>query len=257
MVSVLLSNRNEKICVVRLQDNLRHLVYRLEGMQDYSFNFYVPHTFELALNQNLPLSEQPYGLLGSCADITGRMIGPQKERVLVSRSGNRIITLEQPVYSLIGEYDESELQRVLKGFSLEESDLPYASLSVSSIGGGEGNVDFYINTLFFMAGGYGILTETSAVAGRSIEDCCSPEFYYKTYKVRLDENPLTRHQSKDMVPDAVPSCWTLSANPEIIKPAEVKSGDAPEKINEFDRQIDELFATLLLSPESILQRSRI
>lgn len=225
-------------------------------MQDYSFNFYVPYTFELALNQDLPLSEQPFGPLGSCADITGRMIGPQKERVLVSRSGNNIITLEQPVYSLIGEYSEIDLANILEGYSLEDRDLPYASLSVSSIGGGDGNVDFYINTLFFMAGGYGILTETSAVAGRSIEDCCSPEFHYRAYKVKLDENPLRRQQSKDMAPDAVPSCWTLSANPEIIKAADVKS-DAPEKINEFDRMIDELFSTLLLSPESILQRSRI
>lgn len=47
-----------------------------------------------------------------------------------------------------------------------------------------------------MTGGYGILTEIFAVAGRDIEDCCSPKFYYKAYKVKLGTNPLRLFQKR-------------------------------------------------------------
>ncbi len=53
-----------------------------------------------------------------------------------------------------------------------------------------------------MTGGYGILTEISAVTGRDIEYCCSPEFYYKVYKVKLETHSLRLFQEKDVVPGA-------------------------------------------------------
>ena len=41
-----------------------------------------------------------------------------------------------------------------------------------------------------MSLGYGILAETTALAGRDIEDCCSPEFHYAVEKVNIDGTNL-------------------------------------------------------------------
>lgn len=260
MSSVILTKGDESICVVKLTKNPEYnsfyLIYKLEGTEEYGFQFYgVARRFELPLSKTLPLSNHPYGLLGSRADLSGRMLGAIAQRMpLVSGSGKEVITFERPIYSLIGEYPETQVSKVLDKFitlgfvvsSLEQRDFPYACLSTSSTGVGDAGDDLYLNTLFFMTKGYGILTKISAVAGRGFEDCCSPEFHYEAHKVKLDEaNPLKRIHARDMVPEAVPANWTVSVSPEITDTVEVKSNDNSNKICELDKLIDELFETLV------------
>ena len=69
----LLTKENESICVVNQLHSHCYLVYRLERREKYAFQFYgITHTFVIAINQNLPLSEQPFGLIGSSIDLSGR-----------------------------------------------------------------------------------------------------------------------------------------------------------------------------------------
>ncbi|MCD6239243.1 MAG: hypothetical protein J7K51_07995 [Thermotogae bacterium] len=57
------------------------------------------------------------------------------------------------------------MNRFLESYSREKRDIVYASISTSAFAVGDSGDDLYLNTLFFMTGGYGILTEISAVAG--------------------------------------------------------------------------------------------
>lgn len=237
------------VCVVRKKHPSLFLLYKLERMAEYSAHFYGnKHKFEIGLKQDLSLAKQPYGFLGSSIDLSGRRmsVAAQKGKPLVSYSGEKTLFLECPIYSLIGEYGKSELMKALDEYSAEQRDIPYASLSVSSIGMGDAGEDFYINTLFFITTGYGLLAKTSIIAGRDIEDCCSPEIYNELYKVRLNRvNPLKRIQEKDMIAGAVLANWTVSTSPEVTTPVEIRFNDSAERIRAFDRLLNELYINLL------------
>ena len=123
MASLLLTNGTKSICVVKHIRPSSYLVYKLKRTEKHGFKFYgVSHRFKLALNQNLPLSKQPYGLIGSCIDISGRMMGAisGKREAVICSSGKKITFLESPVYHLIGKYSKSELLKFLEDYSLEQ-----------------------------------------------------------------------------------------------------------------------------------------
>ena len=249
MSSSLLTKEGESVCIVRQRHRSSYLVYKLERIEEYSFQFYgVRHRFKIGLNKDLPFSEQPYGLLGSFVDLSGRAISVRvgKERKpVIYHPGKRIITLDNPIYSFIGEFNKRELNRFLEGYSREKRDIAYASISTYAFAVGDFGDDLYLKTLFFMTGGYGILAEISAVAGRGIEDCCSPEFYYKAYKVKLETNPLRLFQEKDVAPGANLVERGVSSNPGVIKPVSVRSSEDPEGL---DILLNELFITFRPAP---------
>jgi len=132
MPSFFLSNQKEEICVV--EKDFSYEVYKVERMDKYGVSFYGRfNEFKLFSGSNKPISEQPYGLIGSCSDMTGRCTGslPGGKRVLVSPGENSLI-IEQPKYCLIGKHDKPELNNILQGYHLETKDLPYASISTSA-----------------------------------------------------------------------------------------------------------------------------
>ena len=244
MSSSLLTKKRKSVCVIRQRGRYSFLVYKLERMEEYSFQFYgVRHGFKIGLNKDLPFSEQPYGLLGSAVDLSSRAmsvgVGKEKKPV-ISHSGRKIITLDNPIYSFIGEFNKRESNRFLEGYSREKRDIAYASISTSAFAIGNSGDDLYLKTLFFMTGGYGILTEISAVAGRDIEDCCSPEFYYKAYKVKLETNPLRLFQEKDIASGAKLVERGVSSNPGITKPVSMRFNEDSESL---DILLNELFMT--------------
>jgi len=168
MNSSLLTKEGESVCVVRPRHRSSYLVYKLKRTEEYGFQFYgVRHRFKIGLNKDLPFAEQPYGLLGSLVDLSGRqlMFGLERKPI-ISHPGKRIITLDSPIYPFIGEFNKCKLNEFLEGYSLEKRDIAYASISTSAFAVGDSGDDFYLKTLFFMTGGYGILTEIYAVAGR-------------------------------------------------------------------------------------------
>lgn len=242
MGSSFLTRGGESICLIRQEHQSSYFVYELKKTEKYGFQFYGTfHKFEIDLSKDLPFSEQLYGFLGSAADLSGRAStrGVGKERkLLISSSGEKMITLDNPVYSFAGEFNESKLSKFLVGFSREKKDVPYASISTSSSAMSDAGDDFYLNTLFFMTGGYGILTEISAVAGRDVDDCCSPEFYYEANKVRLEKNPLRIIQEKDVISEADIVAWRVFTNPKTTKSVSVRFDKNPKKLNSL---LDELF----------------
>ena len=250
MGSFFLTKGKDSFCIIK--DKNFYFLYKLERTKEYSFNFYTKKRFEISLNQDIPLSEQPYGILGSSLDFSGRRLGYlTKMEPLISHSGNKIISLEYPIYSLIGKYEKSDLMRNLDDFSLEQKDFPYALISTQTIGISDYGDDLYLKTLFFMTKGYGLLTKLSAIAGRDSDDCCSPEFHSYIYKVKLDNiNPLKNTKRDDMVSGAVPSESTVSVSPEINTPFKVNNENDPQKFKNLDTLIDELFITL--SPNKLL-----
>ena len=244
MATLVPTREGDRILVVRQGHHPSLQVYKLIGREEHGFRFYGAfHRFELALDKDMSLSAQPYGHLGSCSDLSGRAmtaIGKDRRPVL-STTAVRMTTLERPLYSFIGEYHRDSLDEILEWYRPREEDLPYASISTSALAAGDSGDDVYLNTLFLMTDGYGLLTKISAVAGRDIEDCCSPEFHFETHKVRLDTNPLRRIRENDVVPGAVLVGLGVVSNPGIIPPFELESGDDP---HEVDRLLDELFLTL-------------
>lgn len=245
MVSIFLSNKNEKLCVVNRSSS--YAIYRLEAREKFGVNFYDRfNQFKVFLERNEPLSEQPYGLIGSASSIIGRDVcETRKVETRLASSERKVAVLEQPKYVLLNEYKQSEFKKMARSYSLEKEDFPYASVSTSSSGVGQGGDDFYLNTLFFMTKGYGILTETSIIAGRDIEDCCSPhEVHYKAYKVKLDVNPIKMICEKDMIPGAEPVICTVETNPRIL-PLVIVNHNEKEKINKIDKAIKEAFIALL------------
>jgi len=95
-----------------------------------------------------------------------------------------------------------------------------------------------------MTKGYGILTETSIIAGRDIEDCCSPEIHYRAYKVSLDKNPIKRISQEELVFGAKLSDWTVETNPGIIKTITKSPKDIKEEINKLDNILNKAFTVL-------------
>lgn len=254
MSSILLNRGNEFFCAVKPAHSSYYFLYKLERFEEHGFQFYgINHKFEFTLKLDMPISEQPYGFLGSGIDLSGRKtnINLQRNTSKNNIPERKIITLDTPIYSLIGKKDDNQLAEIIEKYNLEKStekDFPYANISISCSGVSGAGDDLYLNTLFFMTKGYGILTEISAIAGRDIEDCCSPEFYYKAYKVKLnlnDSNPLKRVKAENMFYDSLPADWTISTNPEIIKPAKVKFDDHSEKIKDLDKLTDELLRTFM------------
>jgi len=242
MSSSLLTRDGESVCVTRQKHNSSYLIYKLEKIEEYGFKFYgIFHKFEIGLNKDLCFSEQPYGPIGSAADFSGRAIttGLGKERKpIISNPGEKIITLDKPIYSFVSECDKHKLNKSLEGYFQEKRDIPYASISISAFAVGDSGDDFYLNTLFFMNGGYGILAEISALAGRDAGDCCSPEFYYEAHKAKLETNPLKLFQERDIFPGATLAELCVCSNPEITPPSSMRFSEDIEKL---DILLDELF----------------
>ncbi len=58
MSSSLPTKEGESVCVVRQRHRSSYLVYKLERIEEYGFQFYgVRHRFEIGLNKDLPFSE--------------------------------------------------------------------------------------------------------------------------------------------------------------------------------------------------------
>lgn len=228
MSSSFLTKGNKSVCVVK-QKNKSCLVYRLEKREEYGFNFYgIFHRFELDTNKSL--LNYPYGYQNTCIDLSGRGIKHIKKAT----------TLKKPVYSLIGRYNYSGLQKILERYSPEKKDLPYATISTSTLATSNIGDDFYLNTLFLMTTKYGILTKISAIAGRDQEDCCSPEYYYEVYKVQLKTNPLKQIKEKDIIPEATAVECKVFSSPEVITPVKVKFN----RSKSLDKLMDNLFLIL-------------
>ncbi len=246
MPAALMTNGKDSFCVIKIDEAPLSFLFKLEGKEQYSFDFYRANLFEMVLDDPKPILEQPYGKLGSSVDLTGRFSSTifSKGGRIIKRSGNNTGYINCPVYSLVGMYEYDELSSVLDGFLPETRDVPYASITTSSNAFGETGDDLYIRTLFFMTGGYGLLTEISAVAGRSIEDCCSPEYYFNSYKERLDgSNPLKRIGARDIVIGADIADWTLSVNPRIVDEFRVTE-ESSSSMRDLERLVDELFENL-------------
>ena len=242
MPAELLTNGEENVFLVKKADHF--LLYKLEGRESYFFDFYGSNPFEMVLDEPGPILEQPYGRLGASRDLTGRLCSSPLTGGgrIVQRSGKIVEPIKCPIYSFLGEYNPEELSEFLEGFCLEMKDVPYASITTSSTAVSEPGDDLYVRTLFFMTGGYGLLTEIAAVAGRSLEDCCSPEYQFVSYKIKLDEpNPLQIVDESDMCPGAAISYWTLSANPKIVQERQVM-WNCPEGRCELEKGIDELYS---------------
>lgn len=155
----------ESLLVLKDRKSGASQVFHLDEIELYGTVFYGRfRRFEAGLTQDAQLSEQPYGKIGASCDLTGRAAGALAggEQRLIATQGKKILTLEQPVYSRIGEYSDSELAEILEGYAPEQRDVPYAVLTISAYGTGWAGDDLYQNTLFLMTGGYGILAETSA-----------------------------------------------------------------------------------------------
>ena len=60
----------------------------------------------------------------------------------------RIITLDNPIYSFIGEFNKRELNRFLESYSREKRDIVYASISTSAFAVGDSGDDLYLNIFF-------------------------------------------------------------------------------------------------------------
>ena len=227
-----LTDGSQRLLAARPRNAGNHLVYDLERLDDYVYKFYGPHRFEVGLKKDLPLSEQSFGLIGSSVDLSGRMSNPLAEDMrVVSTQGVKTITLHYPIYSLRGEYPTDDLQKLLPGYSPEQGAVPYAAISTSALAYGEAGEDLYHNTLFYTAGGYGILAEICAAAGRADEDCCSHEYIYRIHKLRLDKPcPLKLIQANEVVPEASIADWTVTSTPEIIPPTTVRHDAQAQEI---------------------------
>lgn len=228
----------ESLLVLKGEGDGVSQIFHLEGAEECGFQFYGRfRRFEAGLTQDAQLSEQPYGKIGASCDLTGRAAGALAggEQRLIATQGKKILTLEQPVYSKVGEYSDSELNDVLEGYVPEQRDVPYASITISAYGGGWAGDDLYQNTLFFMTGGYGIIAETSAVAGRDIEDCCSPEFHYAAHKVDLDDlEAITQLMELEPVSGAVLAQLRVSVTPGIVPEFTIKPEDWPSATGKLE-----------------------
>lgn len=240
MASTLLKRGNENFLAVE-QKKSPNLIYKLKGFEKYSFNFYEKHLFPLNIKINNSLSSQPFGILGSTSDFSGRRTTPSKNSLISSTGLTK--NLDQPIYSLVEKVNEKDLKIFLDDSLPEKRDLVYASISTSCFAMGGAGDDLYLNTLFFMNKGYGLLTEISAIAGRDIEDCCSPEFHYKTTKVKLNKNPLKRIKERDIIGGTQIAEWNVSTNPKIINTIEAKFNE-PNKAKKLDSLIENLFLTI-------------
>jgi hypothetical protein len=117
--------------------------------------FYGKHTkFQLGLKDGKPLSEQPFGNLGSSVDLSGRKSSSlTTPRCFVFASGKNPIALKCPVYTQMRECHTQDLTKFIRGFSPEQRDVPYAAISTSSLAVAGQGEDLYLNTLFFMSNG--------------------------------------------------------------------------------------------------------
>lgn len=223
----------ESLLVMRAGGDGASQLFHLDRTQEYGVRFYGRfHRFEAGLTQDAPLSEQPLGRIGASNDLTGRLVGALVAGVqrLIATQGKKILTLEQPSYSRIGEYSDSELAEVLEGYAPEQRDVPYAALTVSACAAGWAGVDLYVKTLFFMTGGYGILAKASVVAGRDAEDCCSPEFHYTAHKVDLDDfEAIKQLMELKPVSGAVLSRQAISVAPGIVPEFTIEPDDWPSE----------------------------
>jgi len=163
-----------------------------ETCGEYGFTQYgTRHRFEVGLALDLPIGDQPFGLIGSGIDLTGRMNG-------------RRIGASWPISS------------TGRPFVLDER-LP--SITLLAVGFCDVGEDLYIRTLFFAAQEFGLVAETRVIAGRAAEDCCSPEIYFCLYKVRLDDDcPLQPVRQADAAPGAVLGAWETSTNAGLSAP---------------------------------------
>lgn len=228
----LLERNGDRICVIKHNDGVQSSIFRLKGTKEHGFTFYgTERKFLMFLDKDLPLSKQPFGRLGSCADLSGRRCGGNTNYpLLVAGSGQRGGCIEYPRYSLMETCRNDKLLERLSNYHLQQRDFPCACVSVSSLAVGGAGDDLYVNTLFFMSGGYGILTEITAITGRDIEDCCSPEYNYISYKVRLGKlNPLQVIQEADVCPGVSLVDWTISTSPEISTAITTRSFEEVKK----------------------------
>lgn len=218
----LLTDGSKRLLITHLAGQDQHTLYRLQKLEDVHLKFYAQtHVFTAASTNDRPLADRDYGVIGSSIDLTGRMM----TRCL-SNGGRRIhsegsvpFTLQYPVYECMGTQSSAELKSACAGFSKEQADFPYAAISLYSLAVGEAGDDGYLNTLLYMSGGYGVLAEINAIAGRAKSDCVSPEFHYKASKVRLDGlPPIQRLSQADIVSGAAIADWSLTATPEVTMP---------------------------------------
>lgn len=240
----LYSDGEETILLLKDKESGATQVFHLDETELYGIKFYGRFIrFEAGLNEDVPLSEQPYGEIGASSDLTGRMLGPCSEERLISTKGDRVLTLEQPACSMIGEYPESELAEVLEGYAPEQRDLPYATLTVSGYGTGWAGDDLYQNTLFLMTGGYGILAETSVFAGRDADDCCSPEYHYAVHKVDLEDiTSVIQALELASVSGAELGQLTVSVSPETVQQFTIE----PDDWSSEKGKLEEVVRSLLL-----------
>jgi hypothetical protein len=203
------------------------------GKKIYGIN---EHDFKFILNDTIDLKYQNFGLIGNFSDMTGRKITPS-----FKSSQNEGLKLKMPKHNLIEKLNKKELDDFLKDYKIKDQkkieDFPYAMISSTTCAQANEGEDFYINTLFFMSGGYGILARSSIFAGRSIEDCCSPELYHNLYKIKLDENPVKKINQNEIFNDSGVAYHKLEIEPKIIPDLEIKDDDK----NIIDSNIEEYF----------------
>ncbi len=250
MPARLLTNGRDNVCLVEQGSTPSFFLYKLEGRKPYGFNFYGHHVFQMALDSSLPILDQEFGSLGSSVDLTGRMSSitfSTGERRIVCHSGTKVEHINVPKYTLMGEFGYADLSDVLKGFKPVIEDIPYASITLSSTAFADSGDDLYTKTLFFMTGGYGLLTDISIVAGRDLDDCCSPEYYFKSSKEKIDgANPLKIWGEKDVFVGAVIFDWTLSATPKIFPEINLV-GNSFDELSGLEEKMNELFFAFLPS----------
>ncbi len=244
MTVTLYSNEEESLLVLKDEATRASQVFHLDETVQHGVRFYCQfHEFQAGLKEDLSLSEQPYGKIGASCDLTGRIIGPNLGQRLISTQGDKILTLEQPIYSEKGDFSDSELKEILEGYVVEQHDIPYAALIVSASGISDFGDDLYQNALFFMTGGYGILAETSVIAGRDVDDCCSPEYHYVAHKVDLDDvDSVIKALEPKPETSATLTQLRVSASPEILPNFTMESDDWSSETG----KLEELLRSLLL-----------
>jgi hypothetical protein len=124
---------------------------------EYGFSFYgVQHRFAVNLRLKGSWEVQPYGLIGSGCDLTGRMN-------CRSSHSNLRTTATGPI-----------------GLP-----LAWPHLMVAACGDCEEGEDVEVRLFLLVSKRFGLLAKSTLFAGRDREDCCSPELYHQLYKIPL------------------------------------------------------------------------
>lgn len=252
----ILTDGSTRLLIAHLASQDKHSIYHLRKLEDVHLEFYAQkHVFTAASTDDRPLADREYGVIGSSIDLTGRMMTrclPNGGRRIHSE-GSVPFTLQYPIYECMGTHSSAELKRACADFSNDQADFPYAAISLNSMAVGEAGDDGYLNTLSYMSGGYGVLAEISAIAGRDDSDCVSPEFHYKASKVRIDEQPpIQRLSQAEIISDAAIADWKLTATPEVtpILTARFNSPQADQdRIDDLIQRIHQGFSQIKQKPD--------